>query len=87
MECIGNMKECSTIEADVDKCRLHTGENPYNLAEVDITGYGFFNCSFDVEIHQVVIFQNRNSYFMFRTVKNHFFSHDDSSRLIIWVLF
>ncbi len=81
------MKECRTIKADIDKCRLHAGENPHDLAKIDIPCYRFFHCPFNIEIHHVVIFQNRDSYLMFGTVKNHFFRHDDSSCLIVWELF
>ena len=61
---IGNVEERVALQPDVDKCRLHSGQNARYAALVDTSRQGIFFFAFVEKLHDLVVFDDGNPCFM-----------------------
>ena len=53
---VGDVEERIALQAQVDKCRLHAGENPRHASVVDGTREGVFVFAFVVDFRELIVF-------------------------------
>ncbi len=73
---IGNIKKGGFFEADIDKCSLHSGQNPDHAAFVDIADYSHFALALNVEFGNMPPFEKGHTGFVRRGVDYQFPGHD-----------
>ncbi len=54
---VGDIEECVALEADVDKCRLHAGQNAGYAAVIDRPRQGVFVFAFVIDFRELIVFK------------------------------
>ena len=52
---VSDIEKGRFFETDIDKGRLHAGQNPGNFAEINIADNSFFPVSFNIELSYMIV--------------------------------
>ncbi len=69
------MQKCRPLQTDIDKCRLHAGQNPANFALVNIANQTALMGALDKKLLQHAVFNHRDPGFRRRDIDQYFFAH------------
>jgi hypothetical protein len=72
---VGHVQERGALEADVDEGRLHPGQHPHHLAEVDVAGQPTRERAFDVQFLHRALQDERDARFLRGDVDEDIFVH------------
>ncbi len=60
VENVGDIKKRRLLEADIDKGRLHAGQNPGDAAEIDIADDPLFPGPLDIKFGDMIVLEQSN---------------------------
>lgn len=66
LEKVGDVEECVALQTDLHEGRLHAGQHAGDFAFVYRAGKGVFVLALEVDLYQLVVFNDRHFAFMWR---------------------
>jgi hypothetical protein len=82
---VGYVEKRVSLQSQIDKCRLHAGQNACHSSVVNGTREGVLVFAFVVDFRELIVFQNRKPRLMRRAGNANFFCHRTFPSGSLWL--